>query len=356
MLSPLKNLIRRSLTVAVALIVIGFLCNGVAIAESANKKKPITAKATISPSIFAIVGSTTISPQEFQVALQRGMRAKFYHGKPKEGQVAQFQREVGEKLVRRVLMLQEAKKRGLTPDKEKTEEKLDQLEAKYSKSPNWEEIKKNAIPNLKRHFDEDSLLEILENNVRAIPDPDDAATKKYFDSHPEKFTEPEKVRVSVILLKVDPSSSNEVWDAAMKEGGDIVKRLRDGADFAELAKIHSGDQSASKGGDMGYLHKGMLAEPVQKAVDELKKGEISEPLVLLQGIAIFRLDDRKEAKRVSFSKAKERARKLLKRELSDKKWNDLSTRLRNETNVQINESHYLPLPAKKAQGQGDDKG
>jgi hypothetical protein len=60
---------------------------------------------------------------------------------------------------------------------------------------------------------------------------------------------------------------------------DLVKQLRDGADFAELAKKNSEDKnSAASGGDFGVLRRGdRIPEEIKTAVFALKPGEVSDP-------------------------------------------------------------------------------
>ena len=62
----------------------------------------------------------------------------------------------------------------------------------------------------------------------------------------------------MILLKVDPSLPPSALEQAREQAQDIVKQLANGADFAELARKHSNDESARDGGDMGYRHRGTL--------------------------------------------------------------------------------------------------
>jgi len=139
--------------------------------------------------------------------------------------------------------------------------------------------------------------------------------------------------VSLILLKVDPSSPSKVWPEAADEAADIVDRIRKGADFAELARIHSGDKSAENGGDMGYLHIGMLSKPAQDVLNLMKPGEVSEPVMLLQGVAIFRLEGVQPAQLNPLEKVKKRAKQLWTRENGEKAWSDLIARLRSQVTI-----------------------
>ena len=128
-------------------------------------------------------------------------------------------------------------------------------------------------------------------------------------------------------------------------GARLLAQLRGGADFAELARLRSGDGSAAKGGDMGYLHRGMLGDQAQQVVDALAVGEVGEPVTLLEGVAIFRLEDRPALQLLAFEEVRERVRGLWLREHSEQAWQALLTRLRADTVITVSEGHYLPLPA-----------
>ncbi len=122
------------------------------------------------------------------------------------------------------------------------------------------------------------LIEALRSATLKKIAPGDEEVQRYYRNNQDKFTTPEKLRVSTILLKVDPSSTAETWNAARKEALEILQQLRAGRDFSQLATIKSGHESAENGGDMGYIHRGMLAEEAQKAIDQLKPGELSKPV------------------------------------------------------------------------------
>ncbi|MEQ6340814.1 MAG: peptidylprolyl isomerase [Gammaproteobacteria bacterium] len=253
---------------------------------------------------FAIVGGEAISQAEYQSALHEGMRRKFFHGAPSQEQVDAYRREVAQALIDRALLRQEAKNRGLEGD---------------------------------------DLLGRLDADVRRVPEPGAEEVRGYYNAHPDKFTAPERLRVALILLKVEPSATGAAWKAAEAEAARLVGRLRQAepqrreADFAELARLHSGDVSAGRGGDLGYVHKGMLAGEAQQVLDGMKPGDVSAPLLLLQGVAVLRLEERVAPALSAFDAAKSRARDLLARERGEVAWQALIERLRRETPVTINE-------------------
>jgi parvulin-like peptidyl-prolyl isomerase len=96
---------------------------------------------------------------------------------------------------------------------------------------------------------------------------------------------------------------------------------------------------------MGYLHRGMLPQTAQDVVDKLKQGDVSDPLRLLEGIAVFRLTDRKPPKLNPLESARERARDLWLREQGERAWVSLVARLKQETPIHVDESRYESFSA-----------
>lgn len=285
---------------------------------------------------FAIVDGQIISLKEFQAAYQAGVRKRFYHGKIPPEQLAAFKNEVSQTLIDRVLLLKEAKRLNIQPDQKLITSQIEQYEKRYADQDFWKQHKSQVVDGLKQALEEESLLKNLESQIKDSPLPSVSDAKAFYDANPDLFTTPEKMRVSLIMLKVAPSSPGSVWEAAKQEADQLIERLNNGADFAELARIHSGDSSAAKGGDMGFVHKGMLAKPAQAALDKLKAKEISPAVMLLQGIAIFRLEERAKAELNAFEEVQERSQKLLQRERSKNAWTDLIEQLRSKATIEIN--------------------
>ncbi|WNF24828.1 peptidylprolyl isomerase [Mesobacillus jeotgali] len=110
----------------------------------------------------------------------------------------------------------------------------------------------------------------------------DKQIKDYYEQHKDQYTE---VRTSHILVD-DESTAKE-----------IEKELKNGADFAELAKKQSTDQvSAEEGGDLGYLSgRSQEMDPTfLAAAMKLKKGEVSEPVKTVFGYHIIKVTEIKE--------------------------------------------------------------
>ncbi len=285
------------------------------------------------PAVFARVGDTVITMEELEAAYRLGVRQRFYHGKVPEDRLAAYRKEVGQRLIDRVLLLQEARRRGIQPDEAWVSQQLQRYLERYRRNGAWRGREEALEAGLRQMLEEQSLLARLEATIRDVGPISEAEVRAYYEAHPEKFTTPAAQRVSMILLKVDPASPAQVWEAAEAEARDLLRRLAKGADFATLARIHSADASAARGGDLGWQHQGMLAPAAEAILAKLEPGQVSEPVALLQGVALLRLEARRPAQLNSFEQVRERAEKLLRRERAESAWTAFLADLRQRSQV-----------------------
>lgn len=105
----------------------------------------------------------------------------------------------------------------------------------------------------------------------------DASLRQYFQDHRAEFLGREERAMRHILVAVPPGASDDEADKAKAEATDLVRQIREGADFAELAKSHSDDPgSASSGGDLGWVEQGMMVAPFEEAAFALGEGQVSD--------------------------------------------------------------------------------
>jgi parvulin-like peptidyl-prolyl isomerase len=332
-----NNLIKHTLLTLSVLLSI----NNVAMAETTNQ-----AGQKQESSVFATIGKEVITWQDFESEYKKTAKNKFFHGKPANDVVAELQRTISNKLVTDALILNEAKRRKLKPNKDDVNQEIAKSEQKFASDPQWKEAKARVLPMLTTRFQNESLVKKLEANVRQVAPPTEVQLQAYYKNHLDKFTSPAQQKVSLILLSVDPSSTSDIWQQTISDAKSLIKRAQDGENFAELAKLYSKDAATvDQGGDMGYLHEGMLPGLPQETINHLKAGEISEPIRLLEGVAIFRLTELVLPVLSSFESVKQRARELWQAEESDKAWSKLIVDLKAKTPMRIDESRFIALPA-----------
>jgi peptidyl-prolyl cis-trans isomerase C len=165
--------------------------------------------------------------------------------------------------------------------------------------------------------------------------------RKYYEDNPKKFETPEQVRASHILIKpkyidpnVDPNADpNEAKAVAKAKAEDLLKQIKDGADFAELAKANSNCPSAPEGGDLGFFPRGETTESFEKAAFELQVGQVSDVVETEYGYHIIKVTDHKDASKTSFEDAKDDIIK----QLTQKKQSELAEKyiesLKAEANI-----------------------
>jgi peptidyl-prolyl cis-trans isomerase C len=137
--------------------------------------------------------------------------------------------------------------------------------------------------------------------------------RKYYQDNPKQFETPEQVRASHILIKpeytdpnVDPNADpNEAKAQARAKAEELLKQIKDGADFAELAKAHSNCPSAPKGGDLGFFPRGETTPAFEKTAFELEIGRISDIVETEYGYHIIKVTDHKDASTTLFEQAKD---------------------------------------------------
>jgi len=105
----------------------------------------------------------------------------------------------------------------------------------------------------------------------------------------------DEYRVGHILLSLEERASDEVVEAAMAEANNIVKQLREGADFAQTAIAKSSSSRALEGGDLGWRKAGELPSLFAEQVLELEVDGIAEPIKTSGAIHIIKLLERRGA-------------------------------------------------------------
>ena len=112
----------------------------------------------------------------------------------------------------------------------------------------------------------------------------------------------------------------------------IKERIENGADFAELARLHSDDASASKGGDLGWLSPKDTVPEFERAMDALQPGQISNPVQSQFGWHLIQVLERRN-KDVSAESQKLQARQALRARKADEAYQDFVRQLRDQAYV-----------------------
>jgi len=326
---PMGAIGRRS---ALFGIVFGLTCSaqGFAKADSGGTAQPV----------FARVNGEVVLQGSYETALRVAGRQRFYHGKAPEAELIEFRKEVAERLIDERILHQEARRRGMAADQNWVEAEFAKIERRYSASPQWHESADTLKQQIRDGLEERNLVQQLDEALREVPPPAEHEVRAYYAANPDKFTSPEQIRVSSILLKVEPWQPKDVWDHTTDTAEQILAELRVGADFSAYAQKYPPLDKAQ----LGYIHRGMLGEAAQVEIDKLKPGEITPAVTLLEGVGIFRLEERVPARLNPLEKVRDRAAALLAREQSEAAYARRVSELRSGASITFVDPNYFRTP------------
>jgi peptidyl-prolyl cis-trans isomerase SurA len=113
--------------------------------------------------------------------------------------------------------------------------------------------------------------------------------QSYEDSIPDQ---PEEVKLSHILLPIDTSAAT--LDSLKRRAEGILRLVKQGGDFAQLAAEYSDDPSGKDGGDLGFFKRGDMIPQFEDVAFSLKPGEVSDVVQTEFGYHIIKVDEKKD--------------------------------------------------------------
>jgi len=197
-------------------------------------------------------------------------------------------------------------KKGLHPTDEELRAFYDSHKSTYANSiPEKRKVKYAVVDTSKVEGE----VKVTQDDLRA-----------YYDQQREQYRTPEQVKVSHILIKTPlPGPDGKVDEKgvaeAQRRAEDLLKQVKGGANFEELAKKYSEDPgSAKQNGSLGWIGRGQTVPEFEKTAFSLPKGQISDLVKSSYGFHIIRVDDKQEAHMKSLDEVKDQIEPILKRQ------------------------------------------
>ncbi len=160
----------------------------------------------------------------------------------------------------------------------------------------------------------------FDSETTSVGDVSDEELKEFFEANSDAYKRPERRKVSYLTVPVEPSKVQIPEDAlqariegipevervrashilirtptsgedaeARKRAGELLAQIRRGADFAELARANSEDEtSATKGGDLGFFERGMMVPEFEQVAFAQEAGQVSDLVKTPFGIHIVK--------------------------------------------------------------------
>ena len=141
-----------------------------------------------------------------------------------------------------------------------------------------------------------------------------------------------QTRLRHILIRVSESVSE---GEALRRLSDLRARIVSGAaDFAEMARVHSSDATAARGGDLDWVYPGDVVPDFERAYQDLKVGEVSQPVRTPFGYHLIQVMERRSAD-MSPERRRLQARQALRERKADNAYQDWLRQLRDQSYVEL---------------------
>jgi len=187
------------------------------------------------------------------------------------------------------------------------------------------------------------IFRVVAKDIRV---PDDEI-KKFYSANEKSFVAPEQVRAKHILIRISPGSSEEEKKKVRDNAEGLLKRLKEGEDFAKLAQEYSEDPgSRQSGGDLGYFGKGQVVKPFEEVAFSLKPGQTSDLVETQFGFHIIKVDDHKQAMNRPLEEVKDVIKARLQDELAKGKVEEYIKKVTKEAGMEVYPDRILPTPKK----------
>ena len=245
------------------------------------------------------------------------------------GEKTSIVKDLIEKEVVRELVHQQGKEKNLEADSDLIEKEMKALREPYSSDEEFEKAlsaRNITLQDLKNSMEVDiRARQLLNEQIKGKIDISDEDVKKYYEDNKQIFYRPESFRTRHILAALFPpkalrtqsiselQKNREYFARIAEEKIDgIIKELKEGADFEELAKEKSDDESSrDRGGDLDIIYKGILDPAFDEAISKLKPGEISEKVTTRFGFHVIQLIEKHPPEQVPFDTMENSIQKFL---------------------------------------------
>lgn len=221
-----------------------------------------------------------------------------------------YKRLVLDQMINTELLAQNAEKEGLKPTDKEIQASYNDLKTYVNSDENLKGAAEELGINdefLKEQAKISLLIQKSQEKFYKEEKVSDAEMKKYYDEHIDEYKKDE-VEASHILIKTTDDNNKPLSEAEQKKAKakaeKVLKEVKAGGDFAELAKKYSQDPgSAANGGALGAFGKGMMVQEFEEAAFGMEPGEVSDLVKTDFGYHIIKVTDRiKET--TSFEEAK----------------------------------------------------
>jgi peptidyl-prolyl cis-trans isomerase C len=250
-----------------------------------------------------------------------------------EGKARAFAARLANSMLDHHLMAKAAERQGFKPDLDKARKQIDVYKqqmgtAAFRKRVELQGTTMDDI--VLREAQSAAIRQWMHDTIEHDIKITDEEVRAYYDENRERFRKPERFQASHILVKVDAGADEETRKAARAKAERLLAELKDGADFAKLAKQYSDCPSKTRGGNLGTFRKGRMVPAFQEALEKLDADQISGIVETQFGYHIIKRGKGTPAEQVPFEEVKDRLKRQLSSQKQSEKLYEATRKLREE--------------------------
>lgn len=284
--------------------------------------------------IVAFVNDDIITTGEVTGEIERFIQE--HGGSAPADQQAAIQQAILRRLVEERLILQEAKRAGVTVESSEVSARLDEMRSRFDSEEAfqiWLAESGLTEEQLKDEVREQLLAQrVVGQQVRSTVTVSPQEVAKVLGERPELAKAGDRVRISHVLIRVN----EERGEAAARQIIDaILAQLSSGADFSVLARRHSEDPNAGEGGELTWMAQGELMPELDEVAFSLKPGEVSTPIRTRLGFHLIRLEERRASTSLSLMEANHAVYKQLYQQKFEQAFQRWMERLRSQAYIRV---------------------
>lgn len=297
--------------------------------------------------ILITVNDETITDADVAEEVSRllQMRSRGMSPQDLESARREMRGEAAENIVSRMLLEEQVEEQNIEVPDEQVAERLKIIKENFGS----EEVFQARIGRMNMTEDDVrreiatgmSIERLIETQTASLAEPSEAALREYYNEHIDRYTEPDKIRASHILVTVNPADDEQTRAQKLETIEEVLEKARGGANFAQLAVQHSDCPSKSRGGDLDFFARGQMVKEFETAAFALDVGGMSDIVETKFGYHIIKLTDRKESRVVPFEEALERVKNDYTNESKQRVINEYLERLKAAAQITYADSSLM---------------
>jgi len=331
-----------------------------------------------SPVVPVKVNGAPITLAEVEEEVGRIIPQTLFHRNVSPEKMEGLRKEAIERLIDKELVFQEAKALGMKAEKKDVKDKIEDIKKRFpSKKEFNDALKKSklSIRGLEAEIEKDLIIgKIFQKEVEDKTKAGDEEIKTHYDNNIQRYKEMERIKLRHIMIRFDKSEGQGLGGKGQEEkeqeaspapsdagasgktepdkktnktrtkeearvmAKELMAKLKEGEDFADIAYKYSEDPYKVKGGDLGYVHRGRMAPEVENVAFDMKIGEIMGPVETEQGFYIIKVEDKQQERQLSFDEAREKIKKELEGKKKEERKKEWLSALRHKAKIEYQQT------------------